>query len=120
MSSASTSTSTAAAPGQFRQGDHALGRAAGLVGAARRELDMIGLGIRADAEHLQTRWAGRGATAFASLAMAWQERQQRIVAALDDFEQGLLGAERTAEAADEQQNAGLLALQHALGAVPGV
>ncbi|GAA4121955.1 hypothetical protein GCM10022215_27350 [Nocardioides fonticola] len=106
-------------PGTFRQGEHALSRAAALVAEARFDLDAIGAGVRADAERLQVHWSGRGATAFAALAIAWQERQARIVGALDDFESGLRGAERVAESADEEQNAGLLALQHALGAVPG-
>lgn len=112
-------TTSPLAVGAFRQGDHALSRAAGLVAAARVDLDAVGAGVRADAERLQTRWTGRGATAFGALAVAWQERQARIVAALDDFEAGLRGAERTAVTADEEQHAGLLALQHALGAVPG-
>lgn len=102
----------------YGQGEQTLSRAAGLVAEAKAELDGVTAGVRGEVEALRGAWGGQGAAAFQSLALTWQEHQQRVVDALLRFESDLRATERDNEATDQAQQSALTALQQALGAVP--
>lgn len=106
-----------AAP-DYGQGEKTLSRAAGLVADAKAEFDGISRTLMSNVEALRSQWGGQGSTAFQGLATAWNEKQQRIVGALDEFEQNLMSTERDNVATDGAQQSSMTALQNSLGALP--
>lgn len=92
----------------------ALVRGAALVESAQQELAAIGRTLHGDAAALQGQWSGQGGAAFASLALAWQERQGRVVAVLGDLAASLRATETALDDADARQAQTLGALQAAL------
>ncbi|CAB4705150.1 MAG: WXG100 family type VII secretion target [Actinobacteria bacterium] len=103
---------------EYGQGDKTLTRAAGMVAEAKGEFDGISKTLMNNVESLKAQWGGQGSTAFQALAMAWNEKQQKIVNALNEFEANLTTTEKDNLATDDQQSASLVGLQNSLGALP--
>jgi len=100
---------------EMGQGRGALSTAATLVGAARRDFDVLD---RRLVEHLtsaQRLWRGQGSTAFQSLGLAWTEKQRIIVRALDLFADSLRSTEGDNTATDESQSSAFARTRSRLG-----
>jgi len=106
-----------AAP-DFGQGEKVLSRAATMVADAKNELDGISKTLMNNVQAMRSQWGGQGSASFQSLAMAWDEKQRRIVSALNDFEQNLMTTEKDNVATDDSQQSSMTALQNSLGSLP--
>lgn len=86
------------------QGEGALAQAADRVSEARA--DLIGLAdqLSGQIEGLRGRWSGAGAAAFGQVHLTWQDKQRRIVAALDGLSGSLVETDRVTTAADAAQS----------------
>lgn len=60
-------------------------------------------------------WGGQGATSFTNLMIAWQEKQETILKALDRLAVSLQETEKDNVATDEAQSQTHLNLQNRLG-----
>ena len=60
-------------------------------------------------------WGGQGATAFNNLMIAWNEKQETILKALDQLSASMVETERDNVATDEGQSAAAANLQGRLG-----
>ncbi|MBF4163544.1 WXG100 family type VII secretion target [Nocardioides acrostichi] len=103
----------------YGQGEAVLSRAAGMVADAKVDLDLVSQRLAADVESMRAQWGGQGALAFAALGAAWNDKQRRIVAALDGFEANLRTTEKDNLATDDAQRGAMASLQSALGSLPG-
>ena len=90
---------------EYGQGERALTRAATLVAEAKRDFDTQARQLEDQINSLKGRWVGQGGTAFFSLHQAWTEKQNTIVAALNEFEASLVSTERDNVSTDETQSA---------------
>lgn len=106
------------AAADYGQGEKTLSRAAGLVADVKAEFDGISKQLMTNVETLRSQWGGQGSTAFQTLAMAWNEKQQKIVSALNEFEQNLITTEKDNVSTDDAQQSSMTALQNSLGALP--
>ena len=91
------------AAADYGQGEKTLSRAAGLVADVKAEFDGISKQLMTNVETLRSQWGGQGSTAFQTLAMAWNEKQQKIVSALNEFEQNLITTEKDNVSTDDAQ-----------------
>ncbi len=89
------------------QEEGALRRAAELTADARRGFDARQRQLAGQIEGLRARWQGQGGLAFQRVHEAWQERQARVTAALDDLEVALRETERDTLATDADEAARL-------------
>jgi WXG100 family type VII secretion target len=60
-------------------------------------------------------WGGQGASAFGNLMVAWQDKQEQILKALDQLSTSMQETERDNVSTDESQSEAHLNLQHRLG-----
>ena len=90
---------------EMGMGAGTLGRAAELTAAAREDFDRMSAELDAEIAQLRGRWEGAGGRAFFVLQDAWNDKQRRIVAALDGFSASLRSTERDVLATDEAQAA---------------
>ena len=104
---------------EYGQGEKVLSRAAGMVAEAKSDFDGISKNLMGNVETLRGAWAGQGALAFQSLAQAWNEKQTKIVSALNEFEQNLVATEKDNVSTDDNQSSSMTNLQNSLGALPG-
>lgn len=102
----------------FGQGDQVLSRAATMVAQCKTDMDGISGQMMGHVEALRAQWGGTGSNAFVNLGNAWNEKQRRIVSALNEFEQNLLTTERTNTTTDDEQQSAMSNLQNTLGALP--
>jgi WXG100 family type VII secretion target len=100
---------------QMGQSDGALSAAAVRVAEARRDFDHLDRELRQHLDAARASWTGRGAAAFHGLGLAWSQRQQTIVRALDDFEGSLRATEQDNVATDESQSSVFASAQRRLG-----
>lgn len=103
------------ASAEFGQAQGLLTRAAGMVAEARDDFDAIAARLSGQIAGAQGRWVGAGADAFFRLHASWDEKQRRIVSALNDFERSLVDTERDNVAADESESATYSTLVGKLG-----
>ena len=103
---------------EFGQGEKTLSRAAGMVAQARGEFDGISRTLMGNVEAMRSQWGGQGSVAFQALAMAWNEKQQKIVSALNEFESNLVTTEKDNMATDDSQSSSMTSLQNSLGQLP--
>lgn len=92
-----------------------LDRAARTVDEARADVTRLSQELGAQIQGLGGRWSGEGARAFTQLHVAWQDKQQRIVAALDDFSASLTQTERDNRSTDTLRSESATALINRLG-----
>lgn len=100
---------------EVRVGAGALTGASRLVAQARQDFDRMSRDLEAQVASVRGLWAGAGGQAFFGLHQAWDDRQRRVVAALDDFEASLLGTDRDLAATDDAQATTFTSFQHRLG-----
>lgn len=103
---------------EYGQGEKTLSRAAGMVAQARGEFDAISKNLMGNVESMRAQWGGQGSVAFQALAMAWGEKQQKIVSALNEFESNLVTTEKDNMATDDSQSSAMTSLQNSLGQLP--
>ena len=60
-------------------------------------------------------WGGQGASAFNNLMLAWQEKQETILKALDQLSMSMQETEKDNVATDQGQSDAHLNLQNRLG-----
>ena len=96
-------------------GEGVLSTAAGLVAAARQDLDRLGGGVAAQLDAARGAWTGQGGSAFWRLGQAWHDRHRVIVGALDGFEASLRATQRHFVHTDETQSASFVRQQQRLG-----
>ena len=90
--------------GSLRQAEGALAQAAGRVGEARSDLLSLADQLSGQLEVLRGQWSGAGASAFGRVHLAWQDKQRRIVGALDGLATALVETDRATSAADATQS----------------
>ena len=89
---------------EMGQGEGTLTRAAGLVAEAKQDFDSLSKSLEGQISGIQGKWAGAGGNAFFGLHQAWTEKQNRIVSALNEFEQALTNTERDNISTDQAQS----------------
>lgn len=80
--------------------DGALRDAAEHVRRARADVTTLSSTLSGDIQGIGASWGGEGARAFHRVHVAWQEKQGRIVRALDDFAESLVSTDRDNLATD--------------------
>lgn len=60
-------------------------------------------------------WGGQGASAFGNLMVAWQDKQEQILKALDQLSTSMQETEKDNVSTDESQSEAHLNLQNRLG-----
>ena len=86
------------------QGEGSLTQAADRVSEARGDLMVLADQLSGQLDALRGQWAGAGAAAFAQVHQAWQDKQRRIVGALDGLSSSLIDTDRVTTAADAAQS----------------
>lgn len=81
----------------------ALVQAADHVARARVDVTTLGAQLASQIDGMGARWGGEGARAFHRLHLAWQDKQRRIVGALDGFAESLQETDRDNLATDQAQ-----------------
>lgn len=99
----------------LRQGEHALSRAADLVGTTRGDVTRQCAQLGDRMAGLSGQWGGQGAVAFQRLMVTWQDRQRTILDALGDLATALQETERDTVATDQAQADVASRLQSRLG-----
>ena len=89
---------------EIKAGDRTLSRAAGMVTTARSDFDRLSAALSDNILAQQSKWQGQGGRAFFNLHQAWTEKQNRIVAALNEFENALTSTERDNVNTDQTQS----------------
>ncbi|WZH51376.1 MAG: WXG100 family type VII secretion target [Nocardioides alkalitolerans] len=84
-------------------GEGSLSSAAQLVAEAKIDLDRKSQTLSSKIQGIGAQWGGQGAAAFHQLHNAWQEKQQTITNALNNFEASLRDTETDAVSTDTTQ-----------------
>lgn len=92
-----------------------LDRAARTVDEARSDVTRLSQELGVQIQGIGGRWSGEGARAFTQLHVAWQDKQRRIVAALDEFSASLTQTERDNRSTDTLRSDSATALINRLG-----
>lgn len=85
------------------QTEKALSTAADKVATARQDVTKLNQNLSGQIQGMGMKWGGQGATAFHNLHTAWQDKANKIVGALDQFQQSLLETEKDNVATDQSQ-----------------
>jgi len=85
------------------QQERALTKAAEQVAAARADVTKLAGDLSGQIQGMGARWGGQGAAAFHNLHTAWQEKQAKIVGALDQFADSLVQTEKDNVSTDQAQ-----------------
>jgi WXG100 family type VII secretion target len=89
---------------EMKAGDRTLSRAAAMVATAKSDFDKLSATLSDNIMAQQSKWQGQGGKAFFNLQQAWTEKQNRIVAALNEFETALTTTERDNVTTDTTQS----------------
>ena len=85
------------------QTEKALSAAADKVATARQDVTKLNQNLSGQIQGMGMKWGGQGATAFHNLHSAWQDKANKIVTALDQFQQSLLDTEKDNTSTDLSQ-----------------
>lgn len=85
------------------QTEKALTKAADHVTTARQDVTKLSQTLSSQIQGMGNRWGGQGAAAFHNLHTAWQEKQNKIVSALDQFSESLVQTEKDNVSTDQSQ-----------------
>lgn len=88
----------------FGQSEKALSKAADFVEQARTDVKGKCNTLSTHVGTLMGGWGGQGATSFGNLMVAWQEKQEIILRALDQLATSLKETERDNVSTDESQS----------------
>ncbi|MFN8195430.1 MAG: WXG100 family type VII secretion target [Nocardioidaceae bacterium] len=100
---------------EMGQGHGTLTKAAGLVAAAKHDLDRVSADLTTKIQGLSTQWVGAGGSAFQRLHAEWTEQHRVITSALNEFEAALTQTERDNMSTDDNQVAPMSNLSARLG-----
>lgn len=75
-----------------------------MVNTAKGDFDKLSATLSDTILGYQSKWQGQGGKAFFGLHQAWTEKQNRIVSALNEFEQALTNTERDNISTDQAQS----------------
>ena len=92
-----------------------LSLAAGKVSQTRSDVTGLCLQLDGQIEDLRAKWGGEGARAFSQLHAGWQDKQRRIVGALDTLAASLQDTDRDNTATDHAQAETSMSLASRLG-----
>ena len=99
----------------YGQTEKALSKGADYVDQARADVKNKCGVLTGDIQTMMGGWGGQGATAFNNLMMAWNEKQETILKALDQLSASMKETERDNVSTDESQSAAHASLQGRLG-----
>jgi uncharacterized protein YukE len=97
------------------QTEKALTRGAEYVKTARGEVKNKCVTVGDRVNDMMTGWGGQGASSFGNLMVAWQEKQETILKALDQLALSMEETEKDNVATDQSQSDAHLNLQNRLG-----
>lgn len=97
------------------QTEKALSKGAGFVKEARSEVKNKCDIVQDQVGEMMGGWGGQGATAFGNLMVAWQEKQNTILNALDQLAHSMEETEKDNVATDQAQSDSHANLQNRLG-----
>ncbi|GAB2979277.1 WXG100 family type VII secretion target [Nocardioides montaniterrae] len=100
------------------QGAGVLSQAAKLVADAKADFAKQSQNLDSQIAQVKGRWGGAGATAFHSLHVAWTEKHQTIVNALNNFEASLQATEKDNMNTDQSAGDAMTSLSNKLGSIP--
>jgi uncharacterized protein YukE len=75
-----------------------------MVATAKSDFDRLSAALSDNIIAQQSKWQGQGGRAFFNLHQTWTEKQNRIVAALSEFENALTSTERDNVNTDQTQS----------------
>ncbi|MEV7973582.1 WXG100 family type VII secretion target [Cellulomonas sp. NPDC089187] len=96
-------------------GDGQIKRGAQIVASSKQALDGELKALEGQLSGIGSMWVGQGATAFQQLMTRWREDASKIISALNEFEQNLIGSDKDYTAQDDQQSSVFSNLQGRLG-----
>lgn len=99
----------------YGQTEKALSKGAGYVDQARGDVKNKCGVLSSNIQSMMAGWGGQGATAFNNLMIAWNEKQETILKALDQLSASMAETERDNVVTDEGQSAAAANLQGRLG-----
>jgi WXG100 family type VII secretion target len=105
---------------EMKAGTNTLQTAAGMVATAKGDFDKLSSNLSNQILSYQSQWVGQGGSAFFALHQAWTEKQNRIVNALNEFENALTQTQRDNTNTDEAQHTNMSKLTGRLDGVPNV
>jgi WXG100 family type VII secretion target len=97
------------------QTEKALSKGAEAVNTARGEVKGKCNTLSDRVNEMMGGWGGQGASAFGNLMVAWQDKQEQILKALDQLSTSMQETEKDNVATDESQSEAHLNLQNRLG-----
>ena len=89
----------------YGQTEKALSKGADYVDQARGDVKNKCGVLTSNIQGMMAGWGGQGATAFNNLMIAWNEKQETILKALDQLSASMVETERDNVATDEGQSA---------------
>jgi WXG100 family type VII secretion target len=95
--------------------ERALSKAAESVDTARNDVTQRCSELGGQIDAIGAKWGGQGAVAFRQLHQAWQEKQRKIVGALDQFSESLRQTEKDNVATDQARADASANLMNRLG-----
>jgi ESAT-6 family protein len=102
---------------EMKAGANTLQRAAGMVATAKGDFDKLSANLSGQLSALSSKWVGQGGSSFQALQTAWNEKQNKIVRALDEFESALTQTQRDNTSTDDTQHANMSKLTGRLDSV---
>ena len=97
------------------QTEKALSKGAEYVNTARGDVKTKCNTVSDRVNDMMAGWGGQGATSFGNLMVAWQEKQEQILKALDQLATSMQETEKDNVATDQSQSDSHLNLQNRLG-----
>ena len=99
----------------YGQTEKALSKGADFVDQARGDVKNKCGVLSGNIQAMMAGWGGQGATAFNNLMIAWDQKQETILKALDQLSASMKETERDNVATDESQSSAHANLQGRLG-----
>jgi WXG100 family type VII secretion target len=97
------------------QTEKALSKGAEFVNTARGDVKTKCNTVSDRVNDMMAGWGGQGATSFGNLMVAWQDKQEQILKALDQLASSMQETEKDNVATDQSQSDSHLNLQNRLG-----
>lgn len=95
--------------------DGALARGAAIVAESKSQLLGELSALEGRLSGIGAMWQGSGSAAFTSVMAQWREKSNRIISALDTFEENLKASQSTYTATDDAASSAMNRLQSRLG-----
>jgi uncharacterized protein YukE len=89
---------------EMKAGERTLSRGATMVSTARSDFNKLSANLSDNILAQQAKWQGQGGKSFFNLHQAWTDKQNKIVAALNEFEAALTSTEKDNITTDQSQS----------------